>query len=612
VTAAAVYLQQRGEHVGPSRAVFVDMRSSTTWEPTESQRASPQPMTLLEALAEWIKTQVAGSLDTPELIIITDSQGANCQWISSPSNQPAAIAAAIRDARSATMDDEPSTNLAWLGDVTPGYDASVEGLSDVSVSDAKSADKPAALSGRMRLALISQPDADVRVLLDLLDAKRVVVRRVTSLWHVASLVTSSDASDAASSSDRIVVDAAGSVTATVIVEESGLVTWAWGSKGLLLAGGTQRLPRQALATATVAASPLRLTSGMESRSSEREVERIVTHIEKADIGRLIASWMSWSLQLGVAPERIVCLGPDDLACDGDGLELAGYRGLGAMAAGLGKRWPGATVNVLPKDDPIEDLLSKLVDVENRVSSRAIAAAVDPRLSLQSLSSRPAAASRAVYHWMGIAMLIGAAAIGALGWRLHGSAKTLKASTVDLVTEKDAVLKSLPEMKFPDTADPLAIINGRRAELLKTAAELRAEDPILAEAERFFNAIAGIPDLTLQKLDMRSGGVTSTADFHAPREGTQPAELVERLRASRSTADSQIDYPPRANSRPLASDQAKRTITYGGVFRPTPRVPAAPAPQATTPAAPATPSTSTTPLSSPPATSPATTEGAKTP
>jgi hypothetical protein len=315
--------------------------------------------------------------------------------------------------------------------------------------------------------------------------------------------------------------------------------------------------------------------------------------------------MSWSLQLGAAPDRIVCMGPDDLACEGGSFELAGYQGLGAVAAGLGKRWPGAIVNVLPDDQPVDEILTRLVDVENRLSSRAGAAAVDPRLSLQGLSSRPASASRSVYYWMGVALIVGAAAIGALGWRLHSGARVIAGSLAGLHEERKKVLDSLAEMKFPDTADPLAIINSRRAELQKTAAELRSEDPLLAEAERIFVAIGGIPDLTLQKLDLRSGGVFNTLEFHAPAEGSQPAELIDRLRASRSMAETQIEFQNRTNNSRVPSDATKRLIRYGGTFRPTPPVnrgasPAA-TPAATAPATPATPTAPPATPTAPPAT-----------
>src|SRR5262249_47416078 len=135
-----------------------------------------------------------------------------------------------------------------------------------------------------RLSVLAVPDTLARLVVDALDDRGVELRHASSLWHAMALAwdpASPMMSQSASTNGAL--DAAAPVTRLVRIEpESGRIIWCGCRAAELLAGGVV----------------------MTSPAGDG-----VARLGRAEIGRLAADWLGWSVQLGAAPSRIIGVVP---------------------------------------------------------------------------------------------------------------------------------------------------------------------------------------------------------------------------------------------------------------------------------------------------------------
>lgn len=399
------YLQRfdRGDQLRAVR--LVSAGADELWTVPETD---DDPITTVEVAASWLKGRLGGrSLR----MLCLDAEGGACSWVNAPSTDPRVIAAAMHSAT-----DEDWASSLWSG--VSGVQALAQPMGVKKQGDE---------SARNRLAVLALAENAARIFIDALDKRSVGVGMVTSIWHVLAMawdpggVAGRDAS-AASARDSVRVVASGSpTTGIVLIEPTGRLVWVWSRGGLVLTGGV-----------------IRLSTAVHVGASA-EIDRLgpqepIPSVTKQDIGRLTTDWLSWSAQLGEAPQRVICLGPirDD---DEDTLSPA------QLGAALTTALPGATVDLVSDADPVGVTLRRLADLPGG----ALPKPSEPRSSLVELSHRSGRVHRALHRWTALAVLAVAVILGWLGWQEWGVAGQVRAMAADLRAERaKAIARVLPE------------------------------------------------------------------------------------------------------------------------------------------------------------------------
>jgi len=527
VTAAALYVQRDCAGGAITGLRLFHLRGAAAWQAPHGKRAAEEPLATIAAAAEWTAAQLKNAPGPGQLTVVLDAQGSTCQWLAAPSADEAAIRATVRDAIATGSDEEGGVALSWLAEASPGTDTSVQGLSDVTVSEPE--------TGRQRLALVTVADLPVRVLLDELDKRDIVVRRVCSIWHAIALAWDPAAADQRDDDARVVA-ASEPVGAVVTIDASGLLTWAWSQRGTLLAGGSINLHTERARedeTLEPASRPGLRLAGAAHDAPPRDGHPGVETIEvvRADIGRIASDWIGWSVQLGHAPARIAVIGPDNTACAGSEFGLPEMSGLAAVGAGLGKHWPGAAVHATVDRDACGKTVQRLMELENGIGpASAPAAAVDPRLSLTELSSRPGAADRKLHRWAGLALVVAAGAVAVVGWRIGKSIGEVQAQAEALMNDQTELLKSVASVAPTALKDeaPSLLLKSKRIEMERARTDQKDEEPILAEAQRVLLVLATVPDVRLKTLQINSLGILSRFELSVPLEGDQGPTVKDKL------------------------------------------------------------------------------------
>lgn len=469
-----------------------------------SGRDGASPAVAARLAAGWIAENLR-ALNTRTLnTLCVDPQGAICSWLAAPSPEAKVIRATITQAGLSGSDSDSGTaaRLALLpaSDLaTAPSELSIQALAvaddDVDTGGArprgegrdtsKAGAAAGAGAGAGRYALVSIPDAAVRVLLDELDDRSIEVGQIVSLWHAMASVLDPGVRDGVSVSARTLADNApenlrvvagsGVTSAILLIDPLGTLSWAWSLEGRLLVGGTMRLKQVAIRrpsfsstrAATGGAGPFADPFGTDSGSTDTEVrseaepaggdaarrlgatddapydERL--ECSSTDVGRLVLDWLSWSAQLGRGPERVLSIGPATVAPDaaanasrgearhtseglGEAIARAWGRAGGARAESAASEPPTvATIDLIEEADPIGLVLSRLAGLTDRGSRVSPPSAVgtanqpDPRLALVDLSTRPTRATRRMYQWTALVIAAVALALIAVGYQLHASA-----------------------------------------------------------------------------------------------------------------------------------------------------------------------------------------------
>ncbi len=446
----------RGARICAAR--MVGGRVDERWASDGPDNGAADPLGEAAAAAAWVGDRLTqGEGDRRRLrFVCLDADGSTCSWLTAPSADPGVVAAAMVQGDQGGDGESHGGGAGAWGDLTTG-EATLQALSPPE-AHARTRRTAAGVHGTgRRLAAVAVPDVSARLFLDALDDRGVSADAVVSIWHALAAAWDPGgpaAGGAPSGSgngvreDRIVATAT-PPTAVVIIDPEGRLVWSWSRAGELLAAGTIRL------------------AGRGGGADDG------VGVAGADVGRLTADWLAWSAQLGVAPSRIVCVGPEAR----DGTPALTPAQLGEA---LGRASPGATVDLAVHDDPIGATLHRLTELPADTRGDP----EDPRSALVPLSHRPARAHRSLLRAAALALLLGAAAATAVAWRAWAAAGEIR-GRVALSAEQTraTIAEILPEAArnaFPERVleDELA-----RLETVRSAGkDLDEAKPILQELD----------------------------------------------------------------------------------------------------------------------------------
>lgn len=531
----ACYLERTGAGAALAGLRLADGRSASRWTAPPAPRAgAPGALkAAYAAAARWTVEQLRAAPGA-ELVVCADLDAAACGWLTAPSAHEPVVAAAARAAAAGGLDDGGTVAASWLRQGEIGQDLSVQALAPPEPRR-----RAAPADARRRLAVLALPDLGIRAFLDELDRLGEQPARVTSFWHAIAEAWD-PATRAAGALSRepapAVVSASEPLTAVVLIEPEGRVSWAWSVDGALVAAGAMRLRRDVAAPETLPgadALPPDAARRLPPAAAEREVS--VVEFTRAEAGRLINDWIAWSLELGVAPARIVVVGPSSVTCAGLEEDLPEVSGVAAVGTALGRGWPGAAVQAVLEEDPLGATLAELASLPPRLArppgDGAPAAArdtLDPRAHLLDLSRRPGRAVAALYRWAAVLLLAAAAFVGVLGQRAHARAAELRVQRETLAADRESLFKNLPAplaARARNDLDPARLIAVERNKLEQQTKTIVPERPLLAEVARVIRAASEVRGAKLTNLVLSGTGaraIFETAD------GDQGPLILERL------------------------------------------------------------------------------------
>jgi hypothetical protein len=345
------------------------------------------------------------------------------------------------------------------------------------------------------------------------------------------------------------------VCATLLVDTQGHLAWSWSRRGQLLAAGSIRLRRSVVESAETASSVVQLAQLAPSAASaapapapataasgESGGTLALTELSRSDIGRLVGDWLAWSLELGVAPSRVVGLARPDLICGGLDDDLPGVSAIVAGVRALARAWPGTVATAQAHDDPVaETLRAGVVALNDLTSATRDQAAPDPRAAMPELMRRPGRATRSAYRWQGVLALCCAGAITALGVKLQLSAGDLQQQLNDAATKQREAIARV-EKFVPTAANPglpadevIRDLDTRLKTFRAEGEALVPEKPIFNELVRLINAAEtpeGESRPELARVTLASVGF-SQVELRAPDAAAGPL-FLNRLEAQSPT------------------------------------------------------------------------------
>lgn len=396
------------------------------------------PLPAIRAAAEWIRALLAagGSEADRVPILCLDPDGMACAWVTAPSANPGLIAAVARSGPSSPEGIEsetsaPSTPLSYFA--PSPLDSTIQPMripEGVGLKDGSSARAASA-----RVAVLGVSDAAARVLIDELDALGVECGAVITLWHALCLAWDRAPSGGESSAESA------PVLAAVLVDGQGRLIWAWSRARSLLAGGMFRVARWS--------------------AGEGADEPARPEPDGADAARLATEWISWSVQFGVAPSRVLivmCRPSEDTHTGAE------------FGSALARAWGGATVDLIGQEDPILATLQRLRTpaADDPLAAppgvTALAAASASSLGatrVGSLTRRPSRTHRRLYLATAAAVGAGALVLGLVAWRfgtLSAEKRELAESLLRLARE-DAQSVGGPALALARTDELLEELRG---------------------------------------------------------------------------------------------------------------------------------------------------------
>lgn len=358
---------------------LVGTRSDEAWDVRPSAEADALKVQSDAAhAAAWIAERAGG---VGLGLLCVDVDGSNCRWLSTVSTDEVLVAASLDRGEDAGA--EGGGSGLWAAANTSM--ASIQALAAVEAPAKRGRGfKSSEPLAERRLSVLAVPDTLARLVIDELDDRGIAVEHAASLWHAIAMAWDPASPVLSTMRGRVgsgdMVDVAAPVSAVVLADPAGgggRLIWSWSRGGELLAGGV-------------------LMAGITAEGAMR--------LGRADVGRLAADWLGWSVQLGASPSRIVCVAPPIGQGTEEDMKPA------QLGAALGRAWSGATVDMAVHDDPIGATLGRLA-----TSERALGAN-DARSSLLALSRRPGRIHRSMYRWVSLALA--AAGAGMLGVGIH--------------------------------------------------------------------------------------------------------------------------------------------------------------------------------------------------
>lgn len=448
--------------------------------------------------ATWLGEQLAGTRSAGRLeMLCLDADGATCGWLAARGADPSALAALAR-LGSTTLgegsdegDGPQGSPLAFFaGDAR---DSTVQSLADATESSpagGNAAGPPVRSRGAAtlepqasaRVGVVAGCDVSARVFVDALDAQGVSVSRVTTIWHVLAQAwdPASPLAPRHASSEREAVRS-DEPCAVVLVEGAGggesaspRLVWCWARQGEPIAAGSLRL------------------------AVAREEGEAGLDLGGAQASRLAAEWLAWSLQLGVAPRRVICIVPEDLGRSGRA------SAFGNVLAGA---FPGAAVDAAASPDPVGATFERLASALEGTPDGAV-----ERLgTLGELTSRPGRAHRTMFAWVALMVIVASAVMGVVAWQVRRTAlDTRSAAAVWKAKGLDAVKHALGSEFDEKTGtvrsqNPLLFMEGeirKRERDLMPPTSIEPARAILEEIEAI-SLVVGTEEFTLDELTVDS-------------------------------------------------------------------------------------------------------------
>jgi len=431
-----------------------------TWRaPAPEDEQNPPPLReLAAAAADWLVPRLRGARLGLVALDIAESR---CLWISTPTREPAVVAAAVRQRRSEWGDQDGASELIQPLVGPDGDAAPASTLESLPLLRYFAPGRATAAAGASA-AVLEPPDAAVKLWLDALDARGVRVGEVASLWHLAARRSAGTGADQTSPP----------VLATVLADESRLV-WAWGQGGALLAAGHSSLPSRA-------GAPAAAPSAVESNGRPDH--------RAAAAGRLALDWLTWSAQLGLAPARVEVLAPEPEP----------------FVEVIRRAWPEADAGGVPAPDPAREVLAPAA--EHPSAER------DARRAAPALAQRPSRPHRRVYRLAALAIALVAVAVAGLGWRAQRAAARDVELRRDYVQRGRELVASVAP-GYEDAPDLGAALQSYYAQIKKDNPPLEVPPdpkPIFDELRRLISAAAPIAGVTVNRIDLDER--TSSAQF----------------------------------------------------------------------------------------------------
>lgn len=461
----------------------------------------------ITSAAAWLRDELEQARSTRQLtMLVLDDSGSVCSWITTSSLAPQMVASAARGDVAAPLEegsDAPAPGSAKEQTPVSYFAAEPHEALIQSLSPEGAENESSSTGEPQRVAVLAAADTPARLLIDALDSLGITVEQVTSFWQASAMAwdpaSGPDARRATLLDDHSPVEA-GAATAATIVADGGRLLWAWSRIGRLVCGGSVRIaPALTPVVEEGELAPLRVVTPSGPVADE------------ADVPRLVAEWLSWSLQTGAAPARITCL----LAAEEN--DTASAEAIARFGTALGTRWAGATVNAVISPDPVGATLRRLSEVLDSTpaakadaKSKGVAVENASVVGLSSLEQRPGRSHRAMYIWASVALVALAACLGVVSWRMSAAAVAAKASADEWRKRWTEVADGV----FPDALVPKPGLSAsmqmfdevRRLEDARKPAD-RAEPalPVMQELESLSYVLSN-PDYNLESVEIDSKSV----------------------------------------------------------------------------------------------------------
>lgn len=488
---------------------LVARRSVRDWRAPGTPKTGQAALETAKSAARWIGENAdAGK----PLVVCLDLDASVCSWLSAPSPELKVVRAAAQAIAAGGRGDEqtgPSSTWLSLGEL--GIEESVQGLHEGGPVTGR---LKGSATHSQRMGVLAVSDLGARNLLDALDAEGRSPVRVISLWH--AMAEAWGRADAAQSAREAVAETE-PTSAVVTIDPEGRLAWCWSRGGHVLCAGTMLLKH-------VVSTP-EPDAGVTGEFGVIEMSR-------SDVGRLISDWLAWSVELGFGPARLVCLAPPSLTVVGLDADLPERSGAAAVGETLGAAWPGSVVASEVLDDPVGATLQRLVDQSDDVPAGG---------ELEELSSRPGRTSRRMYHWIALAVTAGAVVVGAIGYRLSGSAAAIEGELETIADERKALLDRLKTFspRMVTEADPVALIRAERNKLATAMRAVQPENPAVREMARLIQTVSAVGGVTITDLKVYSNRPAQVM-FEAPDSQTW-SKVVAAVQASANVPPPRLDW-----------------------------------------------------------------------
>lgn len=495
----------------------------------------------IASASAWVADRLAQSRAAGVLeMLCLDAEGAACTWLASPSADPTVVAALARLGPADSLSDLGATGTAPAAGVFEFFaadptDSTIQPLSPPATTPPRGAkEKVAPIADR--LGVLAQTDVPARLLMDALDRAGIETRAAVSVYHAIALAWDpASPLQARASSERVVAESHDR-TIVLVIDPGDEVAppralWAWSKEGALLAAGSIRL---------------------RARSTDDRAHAV---LDAADAARLASEWMAWSLQLGLAPARVIAVFPEALEGDPS-----------AFGQALLRHWPGATLDAVVDRDPIGATLARLASaLESTPASRREEPV--PGRALVDLSSRPGRVHRRLYRWAALFVLVASALACIVGWQVRNRAADARSSATDFQKRWSEELKAVYPQAFAGAPGTTPLFN-LKLELDKRRQEagpsrLPRAAPVMEELETISLVLASADDVALENIELTSGGTAKLVVL------TKDLRAAEKLSfALRQIAGSHADWektdPNYANTNDAKGQPATR-MTYNALW-----------------------------------------------